>query len=731
MSTFLNPNAILDGSIAPEKMMEGEYLNMTSGFSHELTGRIEVTPEEFTFRPSAGDNKSIRDESAVMRRIKGNTTVWGQLADITKVSNTGAKYIMETGDGWFSIQRDLNKTETPYCFINMEMEYGIPHHNYLLCQEIEVSGIETSDDYCSAVAYNFTPYSGVDYKQNGKYLYTKILTKLDSTTFQFFYYAYGNAKLKVSNLQCFDLTNLFDAGNEPQTYEEFRAIYPDIYPYCEPTIRNVKTTAIETVGFNQWDEQWEVGRFDTVTGENVTSNEHIRCKNLIKVLPNTVYALYVGDSRSGIYAMFYDNNGNILTPIIDGGDNWTVDNLLRISSNPNFNTFITPEGTSWMKFYLHADYGSTYTNDVCISLFHTGVRRGEYEPYKKNTLLLPEITKYFFNGMNGIGDVCDEINSENAVTRIGRVDLGTLAWKELSHKGLYGVTISDGKEQKKVNIITHKYPYRGDKLGVADTSFEDKSLFNYYNTTNLKNALYIFIKDTTYSDVNAFKAAMSGVYLYYELAEPIVTPISEPIQLAYDVEDFGTERAVSLLPSAPFRADIVYQFNAEGRIRDNSRNIEKLANKKLPFLNFIYEDTATMYGYDGSFEENIKMPRTTKKLEVLYNTLINQSCSLEPNIYYIYNFSSEALMGAGSTTTFLLSPFGTYETIGLNEYMVEFTMPNVTGDSFVSPTIGFFADIKWTDGVTPYWEPGYTYQVSITNSGVDSSVLLGSYLKFK
>jgi hypothetical protein len=727
MSTFLNPNAILDGSIAPEKMMEGEYLNMTSGFSHELTGRIEVTPEEFTFRPSAGDNKSIRDESAVMRRIKGNTTVWGQLADITKVSNTGAKYIMETGDGWFSIQRDLNKTETPYCFINMEMEYGIPHHKYLLCQEIEVSGIETSDDYCSAAAYNFTPSSIVDYKQNGRYIWSKILTKSDNDTFQFFYYAYGNAKLKVSNLQCFDLTSIFGAGNEPTTYEEFRAIYPDIYPYCEPEIRNVKTTAIETIGFNQWDEQWEKGSFDSETGVNVDYSDNIRCKNPIKVLPNTVYSVYVGDSRSYVFAMFFDNNGNVLTPIIYSEDSWINEKRLCISSNVQYNAFITPEGASWMKFFLHADYGSTYTNDVSISLFHSGIRRGEYEPYKKNTLLLPEINKYFFNGMNGIGDVCDEINSENAIQRIGFVDIGELEWYTGDQKHMFLAPIENAKPtiwNEVANAIM--LPYTAVSRIEADTADMSFCVNNIYHVPDR-----VCLTNYNYEDAASFKAAMSGVYLYYELAEPEIRPISEPIQLVYDVEDFGTERAVSSLPSAPFRADIVYQFNAEGRIRDNSRNIEKLANKKLPGLNFIYEETETMDGYNGSFEVNIKMPRTTKKLEVLYNTLINQSCSLEPNIYYIYNFSSETLMGAGSTTTFLLSPFGTYGSNGLNEYMVEFTMPNVTGDSFVSPTIGFLADIKWTDGVTPYWEPGYTYQVSITNSGVESSVLLGSYLKFK
>lgn len=421
----------------------------TISFAKDLTGVIEATPEEFTFRPSAGD-KSIRDESAVIRRIKGNTIVWGQLADITQVSNTGARYIMETGDGWFSIQRDLSNTGTPYCYVNMVKQYAIPTHKYLFSQEIEVSGIVTSDDYCSAAAYNFTPYSIVNYTQNGKYSYTKILTKLDDTTFQFFYYAYGNAKLKVSNLQCFDLTSLFGDGNEPTTIEEFKAIYPDIYPYCEPEIRNMRTTAIETVGFNLYNGDYA------------------------KLIGGKTY--YIGGTDIG--TLTFTPNGTTASEVVELGDDRTYTPLVS------------------GKIY------STGT-DVCVHFQHSGIKDGECADYVEHILELPEITKYFPDGMNGIGKVYDEINADNAIQRCG-------------------VRAYEDGDENDPNVITDRT-----------------------NTV-------------------------------YQLAEPIVTPIIEPIQLAYDVEDFGTERAISPEDSAPFRADIVYQFNAEGRIRDNGRNIDKL-----------------------------------------------------------------------------------------------------------------------------------------------------------
>lgn len=653
----------------------------TTSFAKDLTGVLEATPEEFTFRPSAGD-KSIRDESAVIRRIKGNTIVWGQLADITKVRTTGAPYIMETGDGWFSIQKDLSNPDTSYCYVNMDKQYAIPSHIYLLSQEIEVSGIETSDDYCFAVAYDFTPSSGVYYRQNGKNLFAKILTKLDTTAFQFFYYAYGKAKLKASNLQCFDLTSLFGAGNEPATYEEFKAIYPDIYPYCEPEIRNMRATAIETVGFNLYDG------------------------NYAKLIGGKTY--YIGGTDIG--TLTFTPNGTTASEVIELGDDRAY----------------TPISSGKL---------SSTGADICVHFQHSGIKDGECADYVEHMLDIPEIAKYFPDGMNGIGKVYDEINSENAVMRFGRVDLGTLAWEESSHKGLYGVTISNGKEQKKVNVITHKYPYGGDKLGVADTSFEDKSLFNYYNTTNLQNALRIYIKDTTYSDVNAFKAAMSGVYLYYELAEPIVMPIIEPIQLAYDVEDFGTERAISPEDSAPFRADIVYQFNAEGRIRDNGRNIDKL-ELQVNTLDVVTKSIASHF--DGEIvradglvdgEGNHFWLPSTRRIDkdkrlaseqfVIDNipteaatatplqsfSYISEIGSMAPNVMY------ECAKGLGDTLSFELPPLNQPSSGYDHSWMIRF--PSIENSNILT----YPYTIKWKDGTRPTFVTSCTLEIYLKKTG--------------
>lgn len=536
-------------------------------FAKDLTGVIEATPEEFIFRPSAGD-KSIRDESAVIRRIKGNTSVWGQLADISaSFTNSGNRYIItRNDDGSVTIKRNPSITSGYWCSYNMNTEYRYTLHKYMFYANVTISGITSSADYCGVSVYNLASTTGnhSNYQTDGRHIFCCFGTPDSSTKWQFAFYVYGEAELTIHNLQCFDLTNLFGAGNEPTTLEEFKKIYPDIYPYCEPEIRNMRVQGIETISANAFNKDDVVNGSLSASGTIISYDTKYWVAK-IEVVPGKRYSLHNIATIRYNYAL-YDSNNKFLSA--DGIKDTTTNLATTVDID-------IPIDARYMSVVVHNDY----LDSCCVNLSHSGTFDIRDAIYFKKVIEFPDIVNYFPIGMNGIGNVYDEINSENAVTRVDRVDLGTLDWEESSVKGVYGANISDGKEQKKANIITHKYPYRGDILGVSETSLEDKSLFNYYNATNLQNVLRIYIKDTTYSDVDAFKEAMQGVYLYYELAEPTVKPILETLQLDYEVADFGTEKALTAPKSSPFRADIVYQFNAEGRIRDNGRNIEKLEAK--------------------------------------------------------------------------------------------------------------------------------------------------------
>ena len=112
---------------------------------------------------------------------------------------------------------------------------------------------------------------------------------------------------------------------------------------------------------------------------------------------------------------------------------------------------------------------------------------------------------------------------------VDSMDLGMVNWQvETSPTfGTYFSTLIDSKKfkkngdftQKRQNILCDRYI----TVKRAVSEYVDKTIL-LDGTVSV--VTQIQVKDTAYTDATAFKQAMSGVILYYELAEPIVTDIS-------------------------------------------------------------------------------------------------------------------------------------------------------------------------------------------------------------
>lgn len=539
---------VLDIGSFQEPLMSGENIKSINGesilgegdisaiaFAKDLTGVQEATAEEFTFRPSAG-LKSIRDESAVIRRIKGNTSVWGQFADNPDFANGTSKWnrinttLSIDRDGSMKVKHDIDGSQG---FSQIFDDRHIPSgHKVLVVIDYKRSASTSKEllvylrrESLAGFDIGRITVSSASRRTDGI-----IITTTEPSVAINIYPFIGGAVEDYTNVysvNIFDLTAIYGAGNEPTTLDEFRELYPDsYYPYCVPEVRSMRATGIETIGFNAFNGEYA------------------------EVLGGLRYCLSGNITRLGFCETI---GGGITTiPIPEDG-------------------MYTPS----RRGFLYA-VGS----DICIHLVHSGVCNGEHHDYERNVRLLPDIATYFPEGMHGIGDVYDEINEENAVKRFGVVDLGTLTWFETDTKagtrrfGSYGISeLAEWPSANNVlaNIVCVKYD-----RGAADDTYLD------IHCIAISRAGVLFVYDPNYNTTGSlanFVASLQGVLLYYELAVPIVTPITEPLQLDYKVADFGTEKMLSDLPSSPFRADIVYQFNAEGRIRDNSRNIERLEDK--------------------------------------------------------------------------------------------------------------------------------------------------------
>lgn len=108
------------------------------------------------------------------------------------------------------------------------------------------------------------------------------------------------------------------------------------------------------------------------------------------------------------------------------------------------------------------------------------------------------------------------------------VDLGTLAWSyRPEQQRFYAIADSiTGKFSESFGIVPNIVVAKYDIVCFNDiTTKTDNMKASAVKTAND----YITIRNTAYTDATAFKQAMQGVMLYYELETPIVTDISDLI----------------------------------------------------------------------------------------------------------------------------------------------------------------------------------------------------------
>ena len=148
-----------------------------------------------------------------------------------------------------------------------------------------------------------------------------------------------------------------------------------------------------------------------------------------------------------------------------------------------------------------------------------------------------------------------------------------------------------GSYNTKANLLCNRYDnitqnqlFAGTK-GIATQSLQGTSIYVY---------------DSAYTDATAFKAAMSGVMLYYELAEPIETTITPPLDLTYKVADFGTEESIAEGKSTPFNGIIKYSDDfTRGLVNmpknyDTTASLDALAASLSAMLTSALDGTVTI-----------------------------------------------------------------------------------------------------------------------------------------
>ena len=478
---------------------------------------------------------SPRDGTASIESIKGRTLGWNQLASTAKPasdSTVNGVTITNNHDGTFT----LNGTASEATVFNIgDVTVGTSNHKIL------VNGCPSGG---AASKYRLKDGYGVNSDVGGG-----IIDQVpnNNTIAQIIIASGYTCDNLVFRPQLFDLTAMFGAGNEPATVEEFTALFPEpYYPYDAGSLLSVQMEGIETVGFNQWDTDTSgaqyIGHY-YIEGEKYNyvkrENSNYDCYR-VPVFPSTEYCISVDSDTLGSIAnkRYVDASGNFISGDVVGWD-------------ALYGVFTTPSTAK----YIEVSVPVGTTKKLCINL--SGPRNGEYEPYLSEQRAIPAAT-YFPDGMRSAGSVYDELTETQAVTRVGEVDLGTLEWTRNSY-GIFFASPTNMAPPKTTNAE------RNNGIVCAAYGIDASSTtINESMTDGTMKRLggHVYIQDTAYTDVAAFKAAMSGVMLHYELATATITPIDPALNLTYKAASGGTERVMHDEPTAPPTMVVAYGYTA-------------------------------------------------------------------------------------------------------------------------------------------------------------------------
>lgn len=220
--------------------------------------------------------------------------------------------------------------------------------------------------------------------------------------------------------------------------------------------------------------------------------------------------------------------------------------------------------------------------------------------------------------------------------------------------------------------VTHALPLsqitNGEPLRKAGGDVYDEVNNDYYIRR-------VGVRSYTTGDKDDAALLTDGTHTNYPLDEPIYTPINTPIDFNYYVEDFGTEEALLQEDSAPFSADIVYQFNATDQIRNNYRNIQWLKKSA-----FVPSGTAAQYiRGDGSYGDVTELSHGTPihdgEYEMPDEGDYDMQFTLTPSYY------AKSPRELDDTTTIAVFVTAPDDSNYLAEYWFEFavgeTLPNI------------------------------------------------------
>lgn len=510
----------------------------TVGTALQLLSNVQIEDKEPYIYRYAGGRNDIGDRA--VEKLVGGSVVWNQLFAREKATKFNSNYVSYS-NGVYTVSfpegstmsssvltipiENFNSEHVYYTFFKIvddtnygEMRFQFPNGSDNATSKATLEGISSGN----GMVRKGGTYTSFVVSKNSVY------TTQQSISFR---------------ILCFDLTAAvtpliadyiytLETANAGDGVAWFRKYFPGIYyGYCEPHFEHVQVSAKNTVGFNRWDEETELG-YIGVNGDSiikVAGQNTLIAKHLAPVFGGSTY--HFNTAGKGAYVVACKN--------ADGTGSPTV--LANIDGR-DFDVTI-PNGYNYIRFHLNSGYGTTYNHNVCVNLH--GDRDGEYEPYRKRTYpiepkvlrgvpKLDSANRLYFDG--------DIYEHDGTVTRrYPEIDMSTMAWSYDSTNQYFYTSTTDAMIKPAngeiANIRTVKYVTAASITSISNiANIPDKSIVAYVPS----NTFRLLVKDSAYTTVADFKASLSGQMLIYEAKEP-TTETAEPFQSPMVVDPLGTE----------------------------------------------------------------------------------------------------------------------------------------------------------------------------------------------
>ena len=491
-----------------------------------------------------------------VNKVGGKTIAWNQMFNYESIKSVTVEGVTFTnnGDGTYT----ANGTSSGIAYISNPINI-IKGHTYYIRSLTTIGSDSTYKAYITG--------SDALLKTTNDYGSGAIVKALNS----------GNAYFVPLNVikgvtvndlkivpQVYDLTKMFSSGNEPSTPQEFKAMFPnDYYAYNEGELMSMNVNDIDIIGKNIFESKGfscssiqndNKLSLDNVTGTSINStspsNKVTVTQSKVGQVDN-ISSYYNGYfclafkpfSLSKQYVFSFDvipsnkliSNTKIII-LLNGNDSINVEYAqdLQIGKRCKlyFNLRVNDKKLRYIEIRNSGISGIFENFQIEEGSINT-----DFSPFAKKSYNIPQSIQNIDGYGWSAGTAYNYVDFENKkyYKCVDRVDLGSLLWNDIgiSYGSVYRYDASlfkVGKAQEN-NVICSRF-----EKNIIST--KDTECYNFHTEFR-----YLIIQSNIDS-LDAFKNAMQGVYLYYELAEPIVIDISEFIgdtfQDPFEVENGGS-----------------------------------------------------------------------------------------------------------------------------------------------------------------------------------------------